>query len=65
MEMKNLILKTIKKKGRVATADIARIAGCSRQYGQRFLKSLVDEGAIVLVGKSNQAHYILPRSNFL
>ena len=63
MEMKNLILKTIKKKGSVATADIARIAGCSRQYVQRFLKSLVDEGAIVLVGKSNQAHYILPPKN--
>ena len=60
MELKNLIMKTIKNKGRVTTADIAGITGFSRQYVQRFLKSLADEGVIVLIGKSNQAKYILP-----
>jgi anti-sigma regulatory factor (Ser/Thr protein kinase) len=60
MDINLLILNTIKKRGKVKTADIVGITGLSRAYAQRFLKNLADEGAIVLMGKANQAHYILP-----
>ena len=60
MELRKLILGTIKKQGQVKTADIVGITGVSRAYAHRFLKTLADEGVIVLVGKANQAKYILP-----
>jgi anti-sigma regulatory factor (Ser/Thr protein kinase) len=60
MEMRALILNTIKKQGQVKTADIVGLTGLSRAYVHRFLKNLADEGMIVLMGKANQAHYILP-----
>ncbi|MFZ2397944.1 MAG: ATP-binding protein [Smithella sp.] len=58
--MRTLILNTIKKQGKVTTADIVDQTGLSRAYAQRFLKNLADEGVIVLMGKANQAHYIMP-----
>ena len=60
MELRTLILNTIKKQGQVKTADIVGITGFSRAYAQRFLKNLADEGVIVLMGKANQANYISP-----
>jgi anti-sigma regulatory factor (Ser/Thr protein kinase)/predicted transcriptional regulator len=60
MEIKTLILNTIKKQGQVTTADLVGLTGLSRAYAQRFLKNLADEGVIVLMGKANQAHYIFP-----
>jgi predicted transcriptional regulator/anti-sigma regulatory factor (Ser/Thr protein kinase) len=60
MELRTLILNTIKKQGQITTADIVGQTGLSRAYAQRFLKNLADEGAIVLMGKANQAHYIIP-----
>lgn len=59
MELKTRILKFIEKNGCVTTADIVGQTGFSRAHVQRFLKSLVDEGVIVLVGKANQARYVL------
>jgi len=60
MEMRTLILNTIKKQGQVKTADIVGLTGLSRAYVHRFLKTLADEGVLILMGKANQAHYILP-----
>ena len=60
MEMRTLILSTIKKQGQVTTADLVGLTGLSRAYAQRFLKNLADEGVIALMGKANQAHYIFP-----
>jgi anti-sigma regulatory factor (Ser/Thr protein kinase) len=60
MELRTLILNTIKKQGQVTTADIVSQTGYSRAYAQRFLKNLADEGVIVLMGKANQALYIMP-----
>lgn len=60
MEMRALILNTIKKQGQVKTADIVDKTGLSRAYVHRFLKTLADEGVVLLMGKANQAHYILP-----
>jgi predicted transcriptional regulator len=59
MDINPLILSTIKKNGKVTTADIVSKTGLSRAYTQRFLKNLADNGVIFLVGKANQAHYIL------
>ena len=60
MELRTLILNTIKKQGQVKTADIVGLTGHSRAYVHRFLKTLADEGVIILMGKANQAHYVLP-----
>jgi anti-sigma regulatory factor (Ser/Thr protein kinase) len=59
MELRTLILNTIKKQGQVTTAYIVGQTALSRAYAQRFLKNLADEGIIVLMGKANQAHYIM------
>lgn len=59
MELRTLIINTIKKQGQVKTADIVGLTGHSRAYVHRFLKILTDEGVVILMGKANQAHYIL------
>ena len=48
MDIKTLILNTIKKKGQVITADLVGLTGRSRAYAQRFLKNLADEDVTVL-----------------
>ena len=59
MNLRNKILETVKKQGRVTTAEIADKTNYSRAYVQRYLKNLVEDGTIALMGKANQAHYIL------
>ena len=59
MELRTLILNTIKKQSQVTTADIVGRTKLSRAYVHRSLKVLVDEGVIVLMGKANQARYVL------
>ena len=59
MDLRTLILKEIKKKGHITTADIVGKTGFSRAYAQQSLRNLVGEGMIALAGKSNQARYIL------
>jgi len=58
MDVNNLIFGLLKKKGRVTTADLVGKTGLSRAYAQRFLKDLANDGAIIRVGKANQAHYV-------
>ncbi|MEN6623712.1 MAG: DUF977 family protein [Smithella sp.] len=58
MDIKELIFKVLKEKGRVTTADIVSKTGFSRAYAQRFLKDMTDVGLIIRTGKANQAHYI-------
>lgn len=58
MDVKDLIFDFLKKKSRVTTADLVDKTGLSRAYAQRFLKNLADDGAIIRVGKANQAHYV-------
>ena len=60
MDTEDLIFNFIKKTNRITTADLVGKTGFSRAYAHRFLKKLVDEGALVRVGKANQAHYVLP-----
>lgn len=59
MEIKDLILKYLKKRRIVKIADIAGKTGFSRAYIHRFFKELRDDGKILLMGRTNQAHYVL------
>ncbi len=59
MDIKNLILKKITKQGKIGISDIKKETGFSGAYINRFLKELKDDGKIILIGKSNRAHYIL------
>ncbi len=58
MDVKNLILNTLKEKNKVRAADIIKITGFSRAYINRFFQQLKDEGRIVLIGKANKAVYV-------
>lgn len=59
MDIKKYILNRISKKKWVRSADVVNNTGFSRAYVHRFLKKLADEGLIVLIGKANQAHYVI------
>jgi DNA-binding Lrp family transcriptional regulator len=62
MNIRQIILNKIKKRGRVKTSDIIKLTNFSREYVNRFFRELRKEGKIILVGKANQAHYILADS---
>ena len=59
MDIKRIILNMISKKGQIRAADVVSRTGLSRAYVHRFLKKLADDGLIVLIGKANQAHYVM------
>lgn len=59
MNIRELILKKLSRKGEIRVGDIVSEAKFSRAYISRFFKALQDEGKILLVGKANQARYIL------
>lgn len=58
MDIEALILKELKKRGEIRTAEIVRATGFSRVYINRFLNILESKGKIILIGKANQARYI-------
>ncbi|NLD79638.1 MAG: DUF4325 domain-containing protein [Smithella sp.] len=59
MDIKTIILNMIHKKGVVKSADVVSRTGLSRAYVHRYFKKLTDDGLIVLIGKANQAHYVI------
>lgn len=59
MDVKELILKTLDKKGEVKAAEIVKSTGFSRAYVNRFFRELREEGVLTLIGKANLAKYIL------
>ena len=59
MDVRKLILQHIQKNGRIKTSDIIKMTGFSREYVNRFLRELRNEGKIILIGKANKSHYIL------
>jgi anti-sigma regulatory factor (Ser/Thr protein kinase) len=60
LDVRALILKRLREAQEVRASDIARGTGYSRVYVHRILKSLVEDGALMLIGKANQARYIAP-----
>ena len=65
MNIKQLILKELAKKGKIKVADVVKLTGFSRVYIHRHFRELRNDGKIALVGRSNQAHYILHNSEIL
>ncbi len=65
MDIKDLILKIINKKGQVSTAEIVKKTSFSKAYINRFFKELQEEGKIVLIGQTNKAHYVKADKNSL
>jgi anti-sigma regulatory factor (Ser/Thr protein kinase)/predicted transcriptional regulator len=59
MDLRTRILKTIKKQKQLKASQIVAQTGYSRTYVHRYFRQLADEGIIGLVGKANQAHYVL------
>jgi hypothetical protein len=62
MDVKNLIIRELKKKGQLKASDITAETGFSRVYVNRFFRLLRDEEKIVLVDKANRAHYVAASS---
>ncbi len=58
MDVKDLILKTMEKKGEVRASEIVKATGFSRVYVNRFFRQLREEGVLTLVGKANAARYV-------
>jgi anti-sigma regulatory factor (Ser/Thr protein kinase) len=58
MDIEKLILKKIQENGQLTSSQLTKATGFSRVYVNRFLKQLVGENRIVLVGKANKAKYV-------
>lgn len=58
MNVKNLILKELEKKGEVRSSEIVKATGYSRAYINRYFKELQEEGILFRVGKANKTKYI-------
>jgi len=58
MDVKELIIKTLDKKGEVKASEIIKISGFSRAYVNRFFRELREEGVLVIIGKANKTRYI-------
>ncbi len=63
MNVKKLILDNLRRNGVVRASDIINSTGYSRTYVNRFFQKLRDEGKIILIGKANQARYVLAVEN--
>ncbi len=59
MDIRERILRRMKKKGEVTSAEIVQATGFSREYVGRFFRQLRQEGKIALIGKANQAKYVV------
>lgn len=59
MDIKKLILKKIEEGEEVRASEIVKETGYSRTYINRFFQELRDEGEVILVGRANNARYIL------
>jgi anti-sigma regulatory factor (Ser/Thr protein kinase) len=63
MDIKELIIKQLAEKGEIKASDIVKLTSFSRVYIHRYFHALKNEGKIRLIGKANQAHYILAASD--
>jgi len=59
MNVEKLIMEKIIKKKEVKASEIIRITGFSREYINQFFRKLRESGEILLIGKANNARYIL------
>lgn len=59
MDIKSLILRRLTKSGEIKASNLTKEIGFSRAYINRFLRELRANGKIILLGKANQARYVL------
>ncbi len=59
MHIQDRVASIIRKNGIVTAREVAEHLKVSRVYSHRLLHKLCEEGVVVLVGKTNRAHYIL------
>ncbi len=59
MDIRNLILKHLKRRKEIKVSEIVKETGFSRAYISRFFQELREEGKIALIGKANKASYVL------
>ncbi len=60
MDAREKILAMTKKGGSLQTGEVAKALKVSRQYAQRMLKMLVEEGLLLKSGSTRNASYALP-----
>ncbi len=61
MDIKGQILSMAIKIGKLQSKEIAGKLNISRQYAQRILKELVEQGLLIKLGSTRAASYVLPR----
>ena len=59
MNVRKLIAERLSKAGEIRAGEVVTKTGFSRAYVNRFFRELQDEGKILLVGRANQARYVL------
>jgi anti-sigma regulatory factor (Ser/Thr protein kinase) len=62
MDIRDQILRSLKRRGEVKPSEIIQESGFSRAYVHRFFRDLCRDGTLVLVGKANQARYVRANS---
>jgi len=61
-DIRKIILVQLSKKEQIRVADIIETTGFSRAYINRFFQGLRRDGKIALIGKANQAFYVLSKN---
>ena len=61
MDIKGSILSAALKEKTITSMELAKKFGISRQYSQRILRELVQEGLLVKLGSTRAASYVLPK----
>ncbi len=59
MQKKERIISILKRQGHITTQQVAQELDVSRVYAHIILQNLREEGLVLLIGKTNQARYIL------
>lgn len=61
MDLKGQILSLALREGKIISQEIATKFGVSRQYAQRTLQDLVQQGLLIKLGSTRAASYVLPK----
>lgn len=59
-EVRRLIVQAIRRRGSITNAAVRAIAGYSRNETVRFMRSMREDGLVMVKGRGRGAHYVLP-----
>ncbi|MFA5249512.1 MAG: DUF4325 domain-containing protein [Candidatus Paceibacterota bacterium] len=65
IDIKKIILDFTERREGVKVSEVIKETGFSRAYINRFLNELREEGKIVLIGRTNKAHYVKADKDFI